>query len=150
MEHRISAGALVVQASKVLMVRHFKEGAYDCWVPPGGGVIGKESLQEAAKREALEETGLIVEPKKLAYVEELVSVSQRIVKFWFFCELVGGTITYEQEEAKREFIVDARFLSVEEMKGKTIFPPVLENVFWDDLKAGFPETKYLSIREMAF
>jgi len=42
MKHRISVGVIVEQAERLLLVRHLKPGAYDFWVPPGGGVQGTE------------------------------------------------------------------------------------------------------------
>jgi ADP-ribose pyrophosphatase YjhB (NUDIX family) len=40
MQHRISAGATAENDGRVLMVRHLREGHYDFWVCPGGGVNG--------------------------------------------------------------------------------------------------------------
>lgn len=48
MNHRIYAGALVVSDDRPLLVRHVKPGEYDFRVAPGGGVIGTETLAEAA------------------------------------------------------------------------------------------------------
>lgn len=56
--HRISAGAIVVHESRVLMVRCRKLGAYDFRVCPGGGVKEAETLEAAAAREVMEENGV--------------------------------------------------------------------------------------------
>jgi ADP-ribose pyrophosphatase len=140
-----------VHDEKILMVRHHKEGRYDFWVAPGGGVgIGEDALSASA-REALEEAGMKVRPLKLAIVEELENPEEKGCKLWFYCELIGGTLATEAESAIREFIVDAQFLSREELKDKIIFPPVLtEERFWKSVRSGFPETMYLGLRQMEF
>ena len=150
MNHRIAAGALVVSKGRVLLVRHHKPNAYDFWVAPGGGVEGGEDLHTALRREVQEESGLIVEPDRIAYIEELLTPHARECKIWFYAQLVGGKLSTSAPEASREFITDAKFMSRAELDGKIVFPPVLGSVFWVDLDAGFPEAKYLGVRKMEF
>jgi 8-oxo-dGTP diphosphatase len=151
MKHRISAGALIVHDDKILMVRHSREGRYDFWVAPGGGVCPGEDARSASAREAFEEAGILVRPLKLAIVEELENPEEKGCKLWFHCEMTGGTLSAEAEEATREYIVDARFLSRAELTGKVVFPPIVtEDRFWSSLKVGFPEIIYLGLRQMQF
>ena len=155
MKHRISAGALVTKDGKLLLVNHRKEGHYDFWVAPGGGVIGTETLQEAALREVKEETGLNVHIGKLAYIEEAhtpeVGAEVRNCKFWFHAQAEPlQEISVEAREAVEEGIVAAAFLSPAEFGSKTVFPPVVCTEFWEDLEAGFPEPKYLGVRRLEF
>ena len=150
MRHRIAAGALVVHEGRLLLVRHVKPTVYDFWVAPGGGAHGTEDLHSVAKREVREETGLEIEPLRLAYVEEFFNPSTRECKFWFYSRLVGGSLTVAAHEAQIEFIVDAQFLHRSDFGERFVFPEILKNDFWTDLTAGFPEPKYLGIREMAF
>ena len=96
MKHRISVGVIVEQAERLLLVRHLKPGAYDFWVPPGGGVQGTETLTDGARREAREETGLDVEPRALAYIEELVDPETRYAKFWFVGAARAGVPRVDQ------------------------------------------------------
>lgn len=150
MVNRISAGVLIVQDGKVLMVRHVKPKAYDFWVAPGGGALEGEDLVATAKREAWEETGLLVEVQKLVYLEEFTSPTVRHCKAWFLARVTGGELSWDRKEATEEFIVEARFLSREEMRGKEPFPAVLRDTFWDDLAKKFPEPRYLGLRKMRF
>ncbi len=53
-----TAGAFIVEDGKILLLNHKKLGF---WVQPGGHVEEDETPDEAAVREALEETGLEVE-----------------------------------------------------------------------------------------
>jgi 8-oxo-dGTP diphosphatase len=150
MDHRIAAGALVVRDNKVLLVRHQKPGAYDFWVAPGGGAEDGEDLHSALRREVLEESGLLVEPECIAYIEDLSTPTTRECKIWFYARLIGGAISSRSAEAAHEYIVDAQFLSRAEFGDQPVFPPVLRDVFWTDLAAGFPKPKYLGLRQMEF
>ena len=156
MKHRISAGALVVQDDKLLLVNHVKQGYYNFWVAPGGGVIGTEDLREAARREVKEETGLDTRIGKLAYVEEMyrpeAGAEVRECKFWFLTELASDAqeISVDAPEAVVEGIVGAAFFAKEELNTVTVPPPFLHAEFWEDLKAGSPEPKYLGVRKLEF
>ncbi|MCU0424311.1 MAG: NUDIX hydrolase [Candidatus Kapabacteria bacterium] len=150
MQHRIAVGALVEHERKILMVRHYKAGAYDFWVAPGGGVQGTEDLRDAVRREVLEECGLYVEPQTVAYIEEFYKPETRECKFWFTARLLGGALNATAPEAVQEYIVEAAFLSREEFEGKIIFPPMLHDEYWTDMAAGGQFPKYVGIREMKF
>jgi 8-oxo-dGTP diphosphatase len=150
MKHRISAGVIVENDNRVLLVRHTKLGVYDFWVAPGGGAEGTEDLLATAKREVFEESGLHVEPMQLAYIEEFSNPSTRECKVWFIGRLLGGTISAEAIEAKREYIVEAAWLSRSEFEGKTVFPPLLYSEYWQDKEKGFAFPRYVGLRSMDF
>ena len=150
MEHRISAGVIVENDDKVLLVRHLKPGAYDFWVAPGGGALGDEDLRATAKREAFEECGLHIEPDRMLYIEEFVQPGKRHCKVWFAGHLVGGILNCGAPEARSEHIVEAAWLAREELKAKTVFPPMLLDDYWDDKEAGRTEPRYVGLRQMDF
>jgi mutator protein MutT len=56
----VAVGVIIVQDDRVLLVRRNKEPAIGRWTFPGGAVELGETVREAARREALEETGLRV------------------------------------------------------------------------------------------
>ena len=148
MEYRISAGVLVDVADRLLLVRCMKPNTYDFWVAPGGGVDGAEDLRATIRREALEECGLEIEPLEIAYVEDLWNREMRICKVWFTGRVVGGELTSSAPGAAAERIVEARFLSREELANKIVFPEVLQEQYWADKANGFSSVRYLGIREM--
>ncbi|HWH40478.1 MAG TPA: NUDIX domain-containing protein [Usitatibacter sp.] len=147
MRHRIAAGALVLRDDRLLLVHHRREGAYDFWVPPGGGIVGAEALDEAAAREVAEETGLVVEATALAYIDELLISGTRQCKFWYLARIVGGTLTTGSAAARAEHIVEARFLGEDELGDKTVFPTVIRDEFWVHLREGFERPRFLGVRE---
>jgi ADP-ribose pyrophosphatase YjhB (NUDIX family) len=151
MKHRIAAGAIVMDGERVLLVRHCKTEEYDFLVLPGGGVNPNEDALAAAKREVLEEAGLVVEPLHLAYVEETQLEEMRECKMWFFCKGFSGALSVAAHEAEREHIVEANFYSRDEIKGKVAFPPILfTDEFWQNASHSFPQMEYLGLREREF
>lgn len=148
--HRISAGAIIEQNDKLLLVRHVREGRYDFRVAPGGGVMEGETLEKAAAREVLEETGLVVRIGRLLYIEDLASPECRFVKFWFAAEVVSGALSTAHPAAKSEHITEAAWLSLSELEGKPIFPLVLGDRFAKDKELGFPQVVRLPLRNMEF
>ncbi len=142
--HRISAGALVIQDNRVLLVKHCIPGKEDFWVPPGGGAEGDESLKGCAERECFEETGLRVRAHKIAYIEEFFDDGRRICKHWIKCEPIGGEINFSNvTEEELDIIREARFVSRKEIIALNVFPRLMQERFWDDYAAGFPNTHHI-------
>jgi len=70
---RIAVGAIVVKDHKVLLVRRSQPPDKGLWAIPGGRVELGETLQEAAEREIMEETGLIIRARNPVYVIDLIN-----------------------------------------------------------------------------
>jgi 8-oxo-dGTP diphosphatase len=150
MKHRIGAGVIVEEEGRILLVRHVKPGIYDFWVAPGGGAEGTEDLVVTAKREVLEESGILVEPTRLAYIEEIFNSDLRECKVWFVGHVIGGSINDSEVMDNQEHIVEAAWLSRSEFEGKTVFPPMLQSEYWIDKENGFIFPRYVGLREMKF
>jgi 8-oxo-dGTP pyrophosphatase MutT (NUDIX family) len=150
MKHRISAGVILVEDETILMVNHKKPGYYDFWVPPGGGVLGIEDIESAAKRELKEETGLTTSSIKLAYIEEFYKPEERGCKFWFYSNNSNGYLQVEPASAEREQIIDVQFIKRSNLSKLTVFPPIVLDQLWDDIKIGFTSPRFLGIRKMEF
>lgn len=130
------------------MVNHRRPGIYDYWVAPGGGAAGLEGLPATAARETLEETGLVVEVDRLAYVEEMASPECRQIKFWYLARVVGGAIRQPSAQARAEHIIDVQFLTRNQLRERQIFPVVLSKDFWSHLENGLAVPQYLGVREV--
>lgn len=150
MKQRISAGMVIEDAGRLLMVRHIKPGVYDFWVAPGGGVEDTEDLAAAACREVFEETGLRAAATALVYIDQFRQPSRRKCKFWFTGRLPGRRGLRPNLAAAREGIVEAAFLTREELACRLVFPEVLRSDFWSDRKSGLASPRLLALRAMEF
>jgi 8-oxo-dGTP diphosphatase len=150
MRHRISAGVLALKGNEVLLVRHFRQGRHDFWAGPGGGVEGTEELAAAARREAFEETGITVDIGPMAYIDELIDGSGRIVKFWFLARFAAGEIDIAANPAVGESIVHAGWFERDALPAGPVFPEPLRSRFWTDLATGFPAPLKLPLRRSIF
>ncbi len=70
----VGVGALIIQGSKIVLVRRSKPPSQGEWSIPGGLARVGETLTQAVIREALEETGLIVR------IGPLVDVVERVIR----------------------------------------------------------------------
>ena len=69
---RVAVGALVVYQNKVLLILRGEAPAKGMWAVPGGSVNLGETLQAAAEREVLEETGLQIKAGQVIYSFEKI------------------------------------------------------------------------------
>ena len=65
----VRCSAIVFRDDAVLLVHRSRNGTDD-WVLPGGTPRPSESMAACARRETLEETGLSVDPARVAFVLE--------------------------------------------------------------------------------
>jgi ADP-ribose pyrophosphatase YjhB (NUDIX family) len=150
MEYGISAAALVVHGDQLLLVNHREAGRYDFWLPPGGRLEGSESIMDCARREALEETGLVVEPDRILYVQEFTEPGYHFVKFFMLCSAFSGELTLKNRDSDESFLVDAAFFAQNELQGLDVHPETLKREFWADLESGLRQTKYLGLERIEF
>lgn len=69
---RVAVGAVVFKEDKVLLVLRGKPPAENQWSIPGGCVELGETLQEAAEREIIEETGIVILAKAPVYTFDVI------------------------------------------------------------------------------
>jgi 8-oxo-dGTP diphosphatase len=90
---RVRVLGLLVEDGKTLMVRIDPGTTSEpFWAPPGGGVELGERLEDALKREFLEETGLEIEVGELAEVKEFIQLPWHAVELYYHVTRVGGEL----------------------------------------------------------
>ncbi len=146
-ECRISAGGIIIDSGRILLVTH---GAAlhgkDVLVAPGGGVEGDESISDAAVREVKEETGLTVTPRRILFIEDMISRRKRVLKTWFLCTLAGGKLV-KTENASREGITEAGWYRREDLSDSLVRPSMLLEIDWSQFLTDGWETRYLLNRD---
>ncbi|MFN2375871.1 MAG: NUDIX hydrolase [Candidatus Binatia bacterium] len=111
---RVAVGALVLHEGRVLLVERGQAPAEGTWALPGGSVELGETLAEAAEREVLEETGLVVRAGAVIHAfDAVVRDDDGRVRFHYaivdlVCEYVSGAVVAGGDAR------DARFASRED------------------------------------
>jgi ADP-ribose pyrophosphatase YjhB (NUDIX family) len=102
----VGVGAVIIQDSRVLLVKRAHPPLQAQWSIPGGVLEVGELVREAAVREAREETGLVVEPADLlgVYDRVLRNPEQRVqyhyVLIDFLCRRVAGELAAASDAAE--------------------------------------------------
>ena len=98
--HRIAAGGLLFRDDAVLLVRYRDADRGTYLVGPGGELKEDENAVQAIVRETMEEPNIRVQPKRVVIIEDLICTSNKMIKVWMICEVVGGSIgrTYKAEK----------------------------------------------------
>jgi 8-oxo-dGTP pyrophosphatase MutT (NUDIX family) len=109
-QFRIAVSALIFDEHRVLLILR---PDIDWWNLPGGGMELGETVEEALKREVLEETGLEVEVGQLVGVYS--KPQKQEVVLTFRCRVVGGVLTRETEESR-----DCRYFMPDDLPVNTL------------------------------
>jgi ADP-ribose pyrophosphatase len=122
----LAVGAVVFHQDRVLLVKRNKSPAKGCWAIPGGSVRLGETLQEAAQREILEETGIVIRAKEPVLTFDVIDKDQdgRIRYHYLIVDLAADYISGEIRPG--DDAADARWIGEEELNGLTVNPRTRE------------------------
>jgi ADP-ribose pyrophosphatase len=111
----VAVGAVVYHREKVLLVRRAKPPATGQWAIPGGSVNLGESLQQAAQRELLEETGVSVRVLEPVCVFDVIDRDDS-GKIRYHYVIVDFAAEYVQGEIRPgDDALEVRWVSEEEL-----------------------------------
>lgn len=134
---------MLVEDDKVALIERFRGGNH-YYVFPGGGVDEGETIEEAAMREMVEETGLRVTVKrKLAEIYFGLST-----QYYFLAERVGGEygsgtgeeFTDADPDDPTEGIYIPIWMSMEELiEHEKVYPVDIKELVLQSKSVGWPE-----------
>jgi 8-oxo-dGTP diphosphatase len=116
----VGVGVAVIDAGRILLVKRGREPGKGLWAVPGGKVRPGETLRDAARREALEETGIEVEVGGVVWVGEHIDSEHHLVLIDFSGRPVGGDLQAADDAD------DARWVSLEETDNYQLTPTMYE------------------------
>jgi 8-oxo-dGTP diphosphatase len=122
----VAVGAVVFNGGRVLLVRRGQPPSRDLWAIPGGKVRLGETLQAAAEREILEETGLTVRARQPLYTFDLIErdapgrVRFHYVIVDLVADYVAGTIS-AGDDAR-----EVRWIGPDEIRRLKVSPQTIE------------------------
>jgi len=94
----LGVGAIVFKGDSILMVERAGKPLKGYWSLPGGLVETGETLEEAVRRETLEETGLLVRPMEQFEIFERIMrdaegrAEYHYVLADYICKVTGGAL----------------------------------------------------------
>jgi ADP-ribose pyrophosphatase YjhB (NUDIX family) len=107
----VGVGALIFDGGRILMALRGKPPLMGQWSLPGGLVEPGETLEEAVRREVLEETGLDVRPLGVLEIFERIMRDAKgdpeyhYVLIDYVCHVVGGDLRAGDDARRAEWVL---------------------------------------------
>jgi 8-oxo-dGTP diphosphatase len=116
----LRCSVVVIRGQEVLLL-HRVGGAGD-WVLPGGTPRAGESMAACARREVREETGLLVDPSRVAFVAEVLGPDGglRTVDIVFYASGVAAEGPLQRQEAGLQPV----FVPLDQIQTLDLRPPL--------------------------
>jgi 8-oxo-dGTP pyrophosphatase MutT (NUDIX family) len=137
MKFEVIARAIIIVEGKVLFQRNVKR---DEFALPGGHIERGETIRQTLIRELKEETGLPIFVGRLVYINEnfFEQGEEEIheIGFYFLSSIIGDVP--EKIESK-EAHIDFRFIGLDDLDEKDMYPRFLKTVLPKDAGGNFSE-----------
>jgi 8-oxo-dGTP diphosphatase len=118
---RVRVCGICIEENKLLMIRHRSLGNGYLWAPPGGGLEYGETLENALKREFVEETGLEIRVKQFLFVHEYLQKPLHGIELFFEVIPIGGKLARgnDPEMKTEDQIIDKlKYLTFEDIRAE--------------------------------
>jgi ADP-ribose pyrophosphatase YjhB (NUDIX family) len=135
----VGVGVLLTRDNSLLLVKRKFDPDAGYWAIPGGHLDLGEKVEDAAEREAYEETGFIVKVSKLAGIIDKImcdnsgKVEYHYVLINYFVEQTNGN--KNQQPVPDTDALDAKFVPYDELKNYTLTDSLIELL--KQLKIGY-------------
>ncbi|CAM3473877.1 NUDIX domain-containing protein [Paenibacillus lupini] len=144
---RNSAKAIIIQNERILLtVNKDDDGLF--YIFPGGGQEVSENLQDAVRRECLEELGEEVNVGDLIYVREYIGKNHEFaesnseahqVEFYFQCSLISTHPTFENMTIPDANQVGIEWIEINKLDEIRVYPKAIV----EPIKNMDRDTRYL-------
>lgn len=101
----VTVDIVLLKSNSILLIKRLKEPYKDCWALPGGFVEENEDLEEAAKRELLEETSIKINSLEQigAFGKPFRDPRHHTVSIAFYGETDEHTMAIAADDAKEAY-----------------------------------------------
>ena len=113
---RVAVGAVVIKDDAILLVKRGMPPGKDLWAIPGGGLQLGETLERAAEREIMEETGVIIRARNPIYTFDFIERDDedRIRFHYVIIDILADYIAGTPHGA--DDAADARWFTVKDLQ----------------------------------
>jgi len=125
-------GALIIDDDRILLVERGHEPLKGYWSLPGGAVETGERMEDALRREVLEETGLEIVVDHLLEVFERMTPGEdgkteyHYILIDYICHPAGGTLCASDDAARAEWFTEDEVANLKITEGT---PGVIAKAF---------------------
>jgi 8-oxo-dGTP diphosphatase len=116
----VGVGVVVVSEGSILLVQRGREPGRGLWAVPGGKVRRGETMRDAARREAREETGLDVVVGEVVWVGEHIDDEHHLVLVDFAASVTGGRLGAADDAD------DVRWVPLVDIAGYSLTPTMYD------------------------
>lgn len=134
------ATGIVLHAGKVLLMARRNRGK-QYYTFPGGGIEACETTEDALRREFLEETSVLIAPKKMLYTVTWDGEAKESV---YLCSFISGTPQLAENSPERgvmgrdpEQHYHPLWMPLEKIPGLLLYPLEVRDLFLGGLASGF-------------